>query len=156
MEDMATDVTNDLRQIEQAQEELQLGEGLAFDNHSNSLSDQNREVLERLSLRTPRSSPQSSRSASASSASGSSISTKLLRTHADQFCVYKDAEGKRQLLFIVEYKPPHKLSIGNLRAGFRDTNIKEEVIKVIELETLGNRTVQSKYMHTSRSPKGEP
>ena len=131
VEDMVTDILNHSGHIEQAQEGLQLGEGLVFDNHSNSLSDTNPEVLERLSLRTPQTSPQSSRSASSSSTVSSIVSPEPSRMYADQFCVYKDADGKRQLLFVVEYKPPHKLSIGNLRAGFRDMKIREEVIDPI-------------------------
>ena len=37
--------------------------------------------------------------------------------NADQICVYKEVDGTRSPCMVVEYKPPHKLSILHLRAG---------------------------------------
>jgi hypothetical protein len=49
--------------------------------------------------------------------------------NADQICVYKDTSGTRTPLFIVEYKPPHKLSVGYLLWGLRDDMSIREVIE---------------------------
>ncbi|MCJ1282377.1 hypothetical protein MMC26_001700 [Xylographa opegraphella] len=134
VEDMVSDVISQMTNGKDAQQGLQLGQGIIFDNHANSLSDTAEEVRERLHIQTPQTSPQSSRSSSFSSSnSGSSIDSKLVRPYADQFCVYKNMDGLRQLLFIVEYKPPHKLLVGNIRAGFREMNVKEEVIERITI-----------------------
>ncbi|KAA6415894.1 MAG: hypothetical protein FRX48_00613 [Lasallia pustulata] len=66
---------------------------------------------------------------------GSDSNMDVDRTRADQYCVYKEVDDQRKLMFIVEYKPPHKLSIGNLRAGFREMDLKKEVIDRITVST---------------------
>jgi len=134
VEDMVTDIIVALGENETVQQEWRLDEGVAFENHANSLSDTAEEVLQRLRIQTPSTSPQSSRSSSFSDISSRQCSTPK-RSRADQFCVYKTRSGARELLLIVEYKPPHKLSVGNLRAGFRDMRIKEEVIDSATIPT---------------------
>ncbi len=107
-----------------ARTHFQLGRGVAFDNHINSLSDAAEEVQQNLHIQTPRASPQPSGSSSSSSTSDS----KPTRTPADQFCVFKNTDGIRKLLLVVEYKPPHKLSVGNFQAGFQPMKI-EDILK---------------------------
>ncbi|KAL9122915.1 MAG: hypothetical protein Q9187_000527 [Circinaria calcarea] len=119
VEGMVTRIIGQLCAMDPARTQFQLGQGVTFDNHTNSLSDAAEEVQQYLHIRTPRASPQPS----SSSSSGSD--SKPTRTRADQFCVFRNSDGIRKLLLVVEYKPPHKLSVGNLQAGFRPMNIED-------------------------------
>ncbi|MCJ1240912.1 hypothetical protein MMC14_008916 [Varicellaria rhodocarpa] len=134
VEDMVTTILDTLSGMPEAQAELDLEGKTVFENHTNSLSHVAEEVQQRLHLHTPRTrlSPTMS---SSSSESGSTSQTPLKqpRTRADQFCVYREINGTQRLLFLVEYKPPHKLSIGNLRAGLRDMDLKKEVFDRVKI-----------------------
>ncbi|KAH6675940.1 hypothetical protein B0J14DRAFT_477695, partial [Halenospora varia] len=94
-----TNIISYLLGIEEARHAFNLGEGIIFENHANTLSDSN-----------------------------------------DEICVYKEADGTRNLCMVVEYKPPHKLSAFNLRAGLLRAdkglmNIPEDVINRITIPT---------------------
>jgi len=99
-----------------------LGQRITFENDPNSLSDAAQEVQERLHIQPPKTPPPRSQAGLLEP-----ISSLPDRTRADQYCVYRDAENKRELLFIIEYKPPHKLSAGALQSGFREMDLKSEV-----------------------------
>ncbi|PMD60202.1 uncharacterized protein K444DRAFT_494177, partial [Hyaloscypha bicolor E] len=85
-----THIISHLQRIEEARHAFYLGEGIIFENHANTLSDSNEEVQQ---------------------------SSNPKQRNADQICVYKEADGTRSLCMVVEYKPSHKLSVFNLRAG---------------------------------------
>ncbi|CAI7590317.1 unnamed protein product [Penicillium glandicola] len=51
------------------------------------------------------------------------------RPRPDQFCIH-ELSGANTLLVSTEYKPPHKLSVGNLRAGLRPMKFWKEVVSV--------------------------
>ena len=106
---------------------IYLGEGIAFENYASALSDADAEVQLRAQMKPPQTPPSVSHSFSSSS-SDRIINSQSARNHADQYCVYKKNDGTSQLLFLVEYKPPHKLSVGMLQAGFREMDLKQEVI----------------------------
>ena len=55
------------------------------------------------------------------------------RTRADQYGVHKTIEARLDLRYIIEYKPPHKFSADDLKSGFRETDLKEEVIDRIKI-----------------------
>ena len=60
--------------------------------------------------------------------------------YADQICVYKETDSTRSPCIIVEYKPSHKLSVFNLRAGLLradsgSMNLVEDVINRITIPT---------------------
>ena len=91
------------------------GQGIIFENHTHNLSDledEVREGLERLNLATASNKPKRSDNP----------------IRADQLCVFKDTNEEMQLLFIVEYKAPHKISKEILRAGLREMDIPKEVV----------------------------
>ena len=122
-----THIISHLQRIEGARHAFDLGEGIVFENHANTLSDSNEEV--RQSLQDLRIS---------SKEHGSSSNPKP--RNADQICVYKEADGTRSLCMVVEYKPSHKLSVFNLRAGLLRAdkgfmNIPEDVINRITIPT---------------------
>ncbi|KAH6698225.1 hypothetical protein BKA61DRAFT_583388 [Leptodontidium sp. MPI-SDFR-AT-0119] len=122
-----THIISHLQQIEEARREFNLGGGIIFENHANTLSDSNEEVQQSLQdLRI--------------SSKGQASSSNPKPRNADQICVYKEADGSRSLCMVVEYKPSHKLSVFNLRAGLLradkgSMNIPEDVINRITIPT---------------------
>ena len=133
VEDAATIILDTLSAMPEAQAELGLDEKIEFENHANSLSDIAEEVQDRLLLHTPGASPSQLSSSSPDSSSTLPTPSKRPRTRADQFCVYGESGGTRRPLFLVEYKPPHMLSVGNLRAGLRDMDLKKEVFDRVKV-----------------------
>ncbi|KAH8730664.1 hypothetical protein GQ44DRAFT_746597 [Phaeosphaeriaceae sp. PMI808] len=112
---------------QEARYAFSLGEGIIFENHANTLNDSNEEVQQSL---------QDLYISSKRQASSSNPKPR----NADQICVYKEADGTRSVCMVVEYKPSHKLSVFNLRAGLlRDDkgfmNIPEDVINRITIPT---------------------
>ena len=89
-----------------------LGKGVVFENHTNTLSDVAEDVQDRLQLSNSPSNPHRNPKP----------------IHADQICVYKNENDQMDLLFIVEYKAPHKLTKEVLRAGLRAMDVPEDVI----------------------------
>ena len=123
----ATNIISYLLGIEEARHAFNLGEGIIFENHANTLSDNNDEVQQSLQNLRISNKKQTSRS-----------DPKPRST--DQICVYKGADGTRSLCMVVEYKPSHKLSAFNLRAGLLradngSMNVPEDVINRITIPT---------------------
>ena len=116
MEYPVTCIINHLRSIDVVHDEFNLGNGVTFENHANALSDTADETAQR--LESQRRSP----STPGNSPPGST------RLQPDKICVYAGAKGgKRSLAFVVEYKPPQKLTLARLRLGLRDMKISEVV-----------------------------
>ena len=89
-----------------------LGKGLVFDNHTNGLSDLDEDVRARLHLSAAPSEPQG----------------RLKPIPADQICVLKTENEMAELLFVIEYKAPQKISKEILRTGLRAMNVPNEVV----------------------------
>ncbi|KGO77164.1 hypothetical protein PITC_024060 [Penicillium italicum] len=49
------------------------------------------------------------------------------RPRPDRFCIHHKLDGSSDVLMTVEYKPPHKLTVENLRVGLRPMNFRDEV-----------------------------
>lgn len=118
VEHPTTNIITHLGTIEKAQKALSLGDGIIFENHANTLSDMNEEVQQSLQNLQIATKPQ-----------GPSSKAK----NTDQICVYKDTGGRRSVCMVVEYKPAHKLSVYNLRAGLLrsdsgSTNLPADII----------------------------
>ncbi|KUL81296.1 hypothetical protein ZTR_09231 [Talaromyces verruculosus] len=114
VEDHVHDIIAELCKIPAAQERFRLGNGVAFDNHAHTLDDSedaDEEVLDRSNSRHPR---------------------------ADQFCIHRVDGTTNILLTTVEYKPPHKLSVENLRKGLRPMEFWEEVVNRNEIPVEKN------------------
>ncbi|KAJ5718900.1 uncharacterized protein N7483_009982, partial [Penicillium malachiteum] len=47
----------------------------------------------------------------------------------DHFCIREFDDGTNNLILVAEYKPPHKLSVENLRAGLQPMELYEQVVK---------------------------
>ncbi|KAL4801325.1 hypothetical protein ASPSYDRAFT_165259 [Aspergillus sydowii CBS 593.65] len=107
VEDHVRDIISELCKIPAAREEFGLGDGVWFDNHANALDD-----IERAGSDTRLSRP-------------------------DQFCIHRVDGESNALLTTVEYKPPHKLSVETIRAGFRQMDFWQEVVNPDAIPTDG-------------------
>lgn len=94
-----------------------------FENHANTLSvvhEDVRQQLEEVELQTP---------LCASSYPIDQLEpTAPILMHTDQICVYSITGNQRIPLFIVEYKPPHKLTLAIIRAGLHDMNPLADIV----------------------------
>ncbi|KAM3067066.1 hypothetical protein ACMFMG_011739 [Clarireedia jacksonii] len=122
-----TDIISYLQGSKDARDTFDLGEGIIFENHANTLSDSNEEVQQSLhNLRI--------------SSTGQASNSNPKPRNADQICVYKQADGTRTPCMVVEYKPSHKLTVFNLRAGLLQAdkgsmNIPAHVINRFQIPT---------------------
>lgn len=98
-EDHVRDIIAELCKIPGAQERLQLGDGIMFDNHANTLEepedyndDDDDETVDTSSTQHPK---------------------------PDQFCIHRVDGTTNTLLTTVKYKPPHKLRVKDVRSGLQ-------------------------------------
>lgn len=103
VEDHVHDIVAELCKIPDAREEFQLGSGVWFDNHANALDEDDEMDASRSSTARP--------------------------SKPDQFCIHRVDGNTSTLLTTVEYKPPHKLSVGSLREGLRPMDFWQEVVE---------------------------
>ncbi|KAK3080642.1 hypothetical protein LTS18_014509 [Coniosporium uncinatum] len=110
-----------------------------FENHSNTLSpdEELQEGLQQMTVsgitrrRSPRLAAKGSSTGDPTSATSSTSAGTAKRTaypRADQFCVYNMSTGVRHAdvripVFVVEYKPPHKLSSGHIYEGLSEIDL---------------------------------
>ncbi|RAL06619.1 uncharacterized protein BO97DRAFT_439034 [Aspergillus homomorphus CBS 101889] len=109
VEDHVHDIISALCKIPSARDQLGLGDGVWFDNHANALDE---------------SPPDEANS-------------EERPARPDQFCIHRVDGDTRALLTTVEYKPPHKLSNENLRAGLRPMNFYHEIVEPETVPTDG-------------------
>ena len=110
-------------------DKLGLHGGIVFENHDNTLSNDDEEAqfrLEELKITTP---PKQSKKSS------SKVNRPRHRdkSYPDAFCVYRRDDKQQVPLAAVELKPPHKLPVSVLLAGTRDMDLPTEVV---ERETI--------------------
>ena len=115
VEDHVHDVIAELCKIPDAQNEFALGDGIQFENHANTFDEDDSDTLDVGYQLRHRLSPQ--------------------RSVPDQFCVHRKDGNTNTLVTTVEYKPPHKLTVENLRAGLRPMDFMKEVVLVETIPT---------------------
>ncbi|KAF6804661.1 hypothetical protein CPLU01_16046, partial [Colletotrichum plurivorum] len=139
VEDPVRAIMEELKEVEEVKSAFDLGNGIVFENHPHAISDTAEEVVDRNVPSTPPSTPHSSK-----------VDLKQLR--ADQICVYRfenaDSRG-RTMLYISEYKPPHKLTAPHLRLGLRPMNIHKEVVNRKTIPTSVDPDARFQY-HAER------
>ncbi|KFX95971.1 hypothetical protein V490_03607 [Pseudogymnoascus sp. VKM F-3557] len=119
-----------------------------FENHSNTLSpDRTTEQMQSLSIsdnprRSERLRAHANKPGRADSSKSSKSATKSSRPRADQFCVYNvGGEGEtehRVTALTIEYKAPHKLTLGHIYEGLVEMNV-DEVVEVDDNENVAVR-----------------
>ena len=114
VEDHVNDVISELCKIPAAREEFRLGDGVLFDSHANVLNENDMVETDTINQSsTPRGRP-------------------------DQFFIHRIDGNTTTLLTTVEYKPPHKLSLEDLRMGLSDMDLWKRLVrsnKVLNSET---------------------
>ncbi|KAI2959641.1 hypothetical protein CBS147352_10932 [Aspergillus niger] len=113
VEDYVHDVIEELCKIPAAREEFYLGDGIRFDNHANAL-----DAADTDQSQTDK--PPSSG-----------------RSRPDQYCIHRVDGDKSTIIMTAEYKPPHKLSVENLRAGLRPMQFWNEIVRPDSVPTEG-------------------
>ncbi|OAF62811.1 hypothetical protein VC83_00897 [Pseudogymnoascus destructans] len=119
-----------------------------FENHSNTLSpDRTTEQMQSLSIsdnprRSERLRAHANKPGRADSPKPSKSAMKSSRPRADQFCVYNTSgEGEtehRVAALTIEYKAPHKLTLGHIYEGLAEMNL-DEVVEEGENESVAIR-----------------
>ncbi|KAJ8127507.1 hypothetical protein O1611_g6127 [Lasiodiplodia mahajangana] len=101
-------IIDELKKSNRFRSTYDIGNDIVFEDEPNTMSDEAEEVLAR----------------QAASSSGPNW------PQPSQMCVYRsdDEPARRTLLYVLEYKAPHKLTAAHLRTGLRSMNIYEEVI----------------------------
>ncbi|EDN06078.1 conserved hypothetical protein [Histoplasma mississippiense (nom. inval.)] len=105
VEDHVQDIITELCKIPDARERFRLGDGILFENHENLLQtseESDVQLLDESGTKHPK---------------------------PDSFCIHRINDSTNTLITTVEYKPPHKLSVENLRAGLRSMKLWEEIVQ---------------------------
>ncbi|KAH2020787.1 hypothetical protein KXV43_002563 [Aspergillus fumigatus] len=98
------EIIDQLAQIPAARDRFALGDGIVFENHINTITEE----------------------------PGQRLSDSARGVRADQNCVYA-RNGNRELLYVIEYKAAHKLPDAFLRAGLRPMNVLDEVVRRVTI-----------------------
>lgn len=101
-------IVDELKAADGARDAFALANGIIFENHPHVMSDISEEVVRNDEPPAPPSTP------------GDRLDLNQLRP--DQICVFRsDAASpkSRTMLYVLEYKPPHKLTAPHLRLGLR-------------------------------------
>ncbi|KAH0424815.1 hypothetical protein CcaCcLH18_11313 [Colletotrichum camelliae] len=132
-------IMDELKNVEEVRRAFDLGDGIIFENHPHAISDAAEEVVRRENPSTPPSTPRHT-----------ALDLKQLR--ADQICIYRSEPTnptKRTILYVSEYKPPHKLTAPHLRLGLRSMNIYKEVVNRKTIPTSVDADARFQY-HAER------
>ncbi|PFH59658.1 hypothetical protein XA68_12063 [Ophiocordyceps unilateralis] len=118
VEDPVQLIIDKLKLSEDTKNAFRLGNGITFEHDPHALSDVSEEVV---GTEIPS-------TINVPTTPGHDIDLYQLRP--DQICVYSSDEpnSKRKILYVSEYKAPHKLIAPHLRIGLRDMNIYTEVV----------------------------
>ncbi|KNB19929.1 hypothetical protein FOXG_17087 [Fusarium oxysporum f. sp. lycopersici 4287] len=126
VEDPVRAIIQQLKQVEEVSRAFQIGDGVVFENHPHALSDAAEEVVERETPSTP---PPPPPPPPPPQTPDHRRDLKQLRP--DQICVYRSdntLSSRRTMVYVSEYKPPHKLTAPHLRLGLRAMDIHKEVV----------------------------
>ncbi|KAJ4308780.1 hypothetical protein N0V84_011896 [Fusarium piperis] len=138
VEDPVRAIIEQLKQVEEISSAFDMGNGIIFENHPHAISDVAEEVVAREIPSTPPQTPHQT--------------LDLNQLRPDQICVYRsnDALGTtRTMIYVSEYKPPHKLTAPHLRLGLRAMNILKDVVNRKTIPTSADPDALFQY-HAER------
>ncbi|GAB0134351.1 hypothetical protein EsDP_00002728 [Epichloe bromicola] len=137
VEDPVRAIFHQLKEIGHVQSVYEIGGGIIFENHPSAISDVAEEVVDRENSSPPRTPDQGRRSD---------------QLRPDQICVYRWDDGqsaRRIMIYVCEYKAPHKLTATHLRVGLRPMNVYEEVVNRKTIPTSADPEGRFQY-HAER------
>ena len=138
VEDPVKTIIDQLKEVEEVRIAFHLGNGIIFENHPHAISDMAEEVVDHNTPSTPPSTPDHR--------------LNLNQLRPDQICIYRsDNAGstRRTMIYISEYKPPHKLTAPHLRLGLRPMNIYKDVVNRKTIPTSVDPDARFQY-HAER------
>ncbi|OBT57881.1 hypothetical protein VE04_02107 [Pseudogymnoascus sp. 24MN13] len=148
VEDPVSQIIKRLSEDKVLRDRFSLRGSVNFENHSNTLSpNRTMEEMQSLSIsdrprRSKRLQDHANKPGQADSSKSLKFATKSSRPRADQFCVYNTAgEGEtehRVAALTIEYKAPHKLTLGHIYEGLAEMNL-DEVVEEGENESVAIR-----------------
>ncbi|KAJ3499733.1 hypothetical protein NLG97_g115 [Lecanicillium saksenae] len=132
VEDPVKLILQQLKEVNEIGSIYDIGGGVVFENHPSAISDIADEVVDRETSSPPRT-PYSGR-----------VSNQL---RPDQICVYRSDDGlsTRHMIYVCEYKAPHKLTAPHLRVGLRPMNVYTEVVNRKTIPPAGNSDERFQY-----------
>ncbi|KAI8648857.1 EKC/KEOPS complex subunit BUD32 [Fusarium sp. Ph1] len=126
VEDPVRVIMEQLRQVEEVSNAFDMGSGIVVENHPHAISDVAEEVAARENTPTPPQTPLQT------SLQTPNHKRNVNQLRPDQICVYRSDDDtvseKRTMIYVSEYKAPHKLTAPHLRAGLRRMNMYKEVV----------------------------
>ncbi|OAQ57866.2 protein kinase-like domain [Pochonia chlamydosporia 170] len=138
VEDPVRSILHQLKEVEQVQGVYRIGGGIIFENHPSAISDVADEVVDREASSPPPRTPDQG------------LLSNQLRP--DQICVYRSEDGqstRRSMIYVCEYKAPHKLTAPHLRVGLRPMNVYKEVVNRKTIPTSADPEGRFQY-HAER------
>ncbi|KAK7397986.1 hypothetical protein QQX98_012645 [Neonectria punicea] len=135
VEDPVRKIIKQFKEVPDLCDAFNLSNGITFENHPHAISDVAEEVVDRKTPCPPPQTPGQLRD--------------LNQLRADQICIYRsDDPGlrTRTMVYISEYKPPHKLTAPDLRRGLRPMNLYQEVVNRMTAPTKDDREAYSQYL----------
>ncbi|RTE68948.1 hypothetical protein BHE90_016674, partial [Fusarium euwallaceae] len=149
VEDPVRVIVEQLRQVEEVSNAFDMGNGIVFENHPHAISDVTEEVAARENTPPPPP-PQTPLQTSLQTPNHKRDVNQL---RPDQICVYRSDDDtvseKRTMIYVSEYKAPHKLTALHLRAGLRRMNIYREVVNRKKIPTSADPGGRFQY-HAER------
>ncbi|KAM3518341.1 hypothetical protein NHJ13051_008257 [Beauveria bassiana] len=137
VEDPVKSILHQLKEVEQVRNVYNMGGGIVFENHPSAISDVAEEVVQQENLSPPRT-PDHGRPSN--------------QLRPDQICVYRSDDttsARRHMVYVCEYKAPHKLTAPHLRVGLRPMNIYKEVVNRKTIPTSADPDGRFQY-HAER------
>ncbi|ROT37073.1 hypothetical protein SODALDRAFT_379561 [Sodiomyces alkalinus F11] len=134
VEDPVRIIMGQLKDVPEASRTFNIGNGIIFENHPHAISNLAEEVVERESPSTRPQTPDQGYN--------------IHQLRADQICVYRSdsaQEERRTMIYVCEYKPPHKLTAPHLRLGLRPMNIYKDVVNRRTIPTSVDPAAQFRY-----------
>ncbi|KAM3547180.1 hypothetical protein MY1884_009682, partial [Beauveria asiatica] len=141
VEDPVRVIIERLKMVQDARAAFALGDGVIFENHPHALSEVADEVVDSGTPATASAPPRTP-----------DHRRDLNKLRPDQICVYRSdntALSRRTMIYISEYKPPHKLTAPHLRVGLRDMDIYKEVVNRKTIPTAADPDALFRY-HAER------
>ncbi|RWA05309.1 hypothetical protein EKO27_g9794, partial [Xylaria grammica] len=137
VEDSVTAIMDDLKKVDEFRGAFDVGNGIIFENHPNAISDGAEEVVAREATPSPPRTP--------------NHGLDLNQLRPDQICVYRSDEepARRTMIYVSEYKAPHKLTAPHLRQGLRSMDIYKEVVNRKTIPTTADPEGRFRY-HAER------
>ncbi|RSL44302.1 hypothetical protein CEP53_011301 [Fusarium sp. AF-6] len=136
VEDPVRAIIQQLKLVEEVKRAFRIGDGVIFENHPHALNDGADNVVERETQdpATPVQTPDHR--------------IDLNKLRPDQICVYRSDDtltSRRSMVYVCEYKPPHKLTAQHLRVGLHSMDIYEEVMNRPTIPTSVDPVAHFKY-----------